>query len=68
MKSSNTRVGIERFIYECEMVQGGKSYEVMIQMTPKCKVWKRFDRLDHAKRYRDMLVKQRERLKRRYAS
>ena len=35
MKSNSTRVGIERFIYECEMVQGGKSYEVMIQMTPK---------------------------------
>lgn len=68
MKSNVTRVGIEPFIYECAMVQGGKTYEVMIRMTPKCKIWKRFDRLDHARRYRDMLVKQRERLKRSKAS
>lgn len=68
MKSTNARSGIEPFIYECEMVQGGKSYEVIIQMTPKCKLWKRFDRLDHARRYRDILLRQREKLKRRYAS
>lgn len=68
MRLNNMRVGVEPFIYECEMIQGGRTYEVIIQMTPKCKLWKRFDRLEHARRYRDMLVKQRERLKRRNAS
>jgi len=68
MKTNIRLVGIEPFIYEYEMVQGGKTYEVMVAMTPKSKLCKRFDRLDHARRYRDMLIKQRERLKRRKAS
>lgn len=65
---SKTGCAVEQFIYEYDLSQGGKTYEVRVKMTTKCKLYKRFDRLEHARRYRDMLLKQRDRLKRRYAS
>ena len=68
MSSNRRYLAVERFIYECHLTQGGKTYEVRIEMTPKCRLYKRFDRLEHARRYRDILLRQREKLKRRHAS
>lgn len=66
---SKTGYAVEQFIYVYDLSQGGKTYEVRIKMTSNCKLYKRFDRLEHARRYRDILLKQRDRLKkRRYAS
>ena len=63
MKSSPRRTGIEPFIYEYALTQGGCTFEVSVRMNKKCVLSKRFDKIEHARRYRDMLLIQRKRLR-----
>lgn len=62
---SRTAARVEKNIAKIEMISGGAVFEVVVQMTKAAKVCKRFDKLDHARRYRDMLLMQRDRLKKR---
>lgn len=62
---SRTALRVEKNIAKIEMLSGGAVFEVSVKMTKSATVNKRFDKLDHARRYRDMLLLQRDRLKRR---
>lgn len=62
---SRTAARVEKNIAKIEMISGGAVFEVSVKMTKAATVCKRFDKLDHARRYRDMLLMQRDRLKKR---
>ena len=62
---SRTAARVEKNIVKIEMISGGAVFEVSVKMTKAATVYKRFDKLDHARRYRDMLLMQRDRLKKR---
>lgn len=59
---------VERYIRRMSMLSGGFVFEVSVTMTKAARVSKRFDNLDRARKYRDMLLLQRDRLKKRRAS
>lgn len=59
---------VERHIRRMSMLSGGFVFEVSVTMTKAARVSKRFDNLDRARKYRDMLLLQRDRLKKRRAS
>lgn len=59
---------VERYIRRKSMLSGGFVFEVSVTMTKAARVSKRFDNLDRARKYRDMLLLQRDRLKKRRAS
>ena len=56
---------VEKNIAKVEMLSGGAVFEVSVRMPKAAVVCKRFDRLEQARRYRDLLLMQRNRLKRR---
>ena len=59
---------VERHIRRMSILGGGYVFEVSVTMTKAARVSKRFDNLDRARKYRDMLLLQRDRLKKRRAS
>lgn len=59
---------VEKYIRRMSMLGGGYVFEVHVVMTKAARVSKRFDNLDRARKYRDMLLLQRDRLKKRRAS
>lgn len=54
---------VEKNIAKIEMLSGGAVFEVSVRMTKAATVCKRFDRLEQAIKYRDILLMQRNRLK-----
>lgn len=56
---------VEKNIAKIEMLSGGAVFEVSVRMTKAATVCKRFDRLEQAIKYRDILLMQRNRLKKR---
>ena len=56
---------VEKNIARIEMLSGGAVFEVSVRMTKAAVVCKRFDRLEQAQRYRDILLMQRDRMKKR---